>query len=401
MGCKARLRGPVLRLGAALFAMACGGSARSPERSPEEIGCRRLAPGESEVLAEWGGPDEGISIADVAGGTACDQFIAGTTWGPLALGGQTLEGVTFIAHREASGEIGWVKAWQIGGVDWSELAAAPEGGVWAGGHAYASTDLGDGVLHPVGDGARVLARYAADGSLVALRVDPDAQGGPLASSVAAQRSTQFVYARESARLELLDDAAEVVWALPIPNDWFSPSAAPAPDGGVFAAGGTPPGYSSVLEHYDGDGAAVWRAPATGSMVRSLAVLPAGEVVLSGSRCPEMEPGSGCDEQRFVQLIEPNGDTRFDIAHDLGAGAWVTSTGTGQILLIGEDSGAHRMALQRVERDGRLGERHLFDAPAPLDRLGGTASGSTVWVAGTLRGDGVSSVERGFLLEMGL
>lgn len=297
-----------------------------------------------------------------------------------------------------------MKSWQIGSIDWSVLAAAPRGDVWAGGHAYGSTDVGDGVLHPVGDGGRVLARYAADGSLVTLRVDPDARGGPLASNVAAQRSTQFVYERESSRLELLDDAADTSWTLPLPDDWFSPSVALGPDGGVFAASGTPPGFSSVLEHYDGDGAAVWREPATGILVRSLAVLPAGEVVLSGSYCPDMGPGRGCDAESFIRLIEPSGETRFDVAHELGGGALVTSSAAGQILLIGEDSSARRLALQRVDRDGSLGERRLFDGPATLEPVRATASGNTVWVAGTRRGESTgdsASPDHGFLLEMGL
>jgi hypothetical protein len=371
------------------------------------MGCQRLAPGDSEVLAEWGGPDAGVYIADVTAGAACDQFITGTTWGPLELGGQTLEAATFIAHREASGEIGWVKAWKIGEVDWSELAAAHQGGVWGGGHANVSTpDLGDGVLRPVGDRGRILARYAADGSLVALRVDADRDGFALASDVAAQRITQMVYDDEGARLELLDDAAELVWSLPRSDYWSNLNAAPGSDGGVVAVGVEQPEITSILEHYDGAGAALWREAAPGSRVRSLAVSSAGEVVLSGSYCARSTGfSSECDEEGFVRLIEPSGDTRFEIAHGLGPTALVTSNGTEQVLLIGEDASARRLVLQRVDRDGRLGERHLFDGPATLDPLRGSASGKSVWIAGTQRGkyggDGVFSVDRGFLLEMGL
>src|SRR5688572_16383488 len=173
-------RGAVFGLGAGLLALACGGQANATDRPgevehpQEEIACHRLAPGESETLAEWG-PDGGVYIADVAAGAACDQFVTGTTWGPLELGGQTLEAAsTFIVHREASGEIDWVKSWQVGNMDWSELAAAPGGGVWASGSSQGSTpDLGDGASHPVGQRGRVLARYAADGSLVTLRVDAE------------------------------------------------------------------------------------------------------------------------------------------------------------------------------------------------------------------------------------
>ncbi len=128
-------------------------------------------------------------------------------------------------------------------------------------------------------------------------------------------------------------------------------------------------------------------------------------MFSGSYCPNTRGVTPeCDEGSFLRLIEPSGDTRFEVVHDLGPMARVIWKGTGPILLIGEDSGAHRLALQRVDRDGRFGERHLFDGPATMDPLRGAVSGNTVWVGGTRRGesaDGVVSADRGFLLEMGL
>jgi hypothetical protein len=399
---------PVLALGAALLAMACAGRTDAPQGEH----CQRLAPGQSEVVAEWGGPEGSVYVADVAAGAACDQFIAGATWGPLELGEQRLDGVAFLAHREASGEIGWVRSWPIGSVDWSALAAAPRGGVWAGGDAGASTpDLGDGVLHPAGERGRILAQYAADGSLITLRVDADTSGGRLASDVAAKRSTQVVFDDDGARVELLDDAAEVVWTLPTSDDWGNVDAAPSSDGGLIAVGVQQPVVTSVLEHYDGAGEPVWREAAAGSMVRSLALSSAGEVVLSGSYCQRITRSPAavvfnetCDDGSFVRLIEPSGATRFEVAHDLGPRAIVRAIDSGQVLLIGEDAGAQRLALQRVEPDGRLGERHLFEGPDAMEPIGAAASGSSVWVAGTRRGGSaadVTSADRGFLLEMGL
>lgn len=414
-------RGAVLGLGAGLIALACGGQADAPDRqqdapdrsqeveSPQaEIGCHRLAPGASETLAEWGGPDGSVYIADVAAGSACDQYVTGTTWGLLELGGQTLEaGTTFIAHREASGAIGWLKSWQAGDLDWSELAVAPGGGVWARGSAGGSTpDLGDGVSHPVGERGHLLVHYAADGALVTLRVDAGLAGITFASNVAARRSAQVVYDNAGSRLELLDDTAATVWTLPLSDYWGNLDAAPGADGGVVTVGVERPDVTSVIEHHDGAGGTLWREVAERSLVRSLSVLPEGEVVLSGSFCQRLVTvSSECDAGgSFLRLIEPSGDTRFEVAHDLGPRALVAANADGQILLIGEDSLNQRLALQRVDRDGHLGERHLFDGPATLDPLRASVSGKSVWVAGTRRGelvDDVATNDRGFLLEMGL
>ncbi len=96
-------------------------------------------------------------------------------------------------------------------------------------------------------------------------------GFALASNVAAQRSTQVVYDDQVARLELLNDEAEVVWTLPLSDYWSNLNAAPDSGGGVVTVGVEQPGVTSVLEHYDGAGEAVWREAAAGSMVRSLAI----------------------------------------------------------------------------------------------------------------------------------